>query len=495
MLLIPAGATIRRCSIPGSQRTALGCPGLPLDPALNLAPEDAKPELNESSQTSGSPPGLLQGVRVVDLTHYISGPYCTKLLATLGADVIKIERPGAGDPARQIGPFAKSRTSGRTGASSKGGRIPPAPLLERGDFFNRRDSRDRLESGAWFLYLNTAKKSVTLDLKSGPGPDILRRLVEASDILVENFSPGTLAKLGLDYGELHRVNPALVMTSISNFGQTGPYRDWKAAEINLYAAGGLMNITGEPDREPLKEGAPLAQLGAGQNAFVATVAALMYAEETGEGQRVDVSIAEYATNILENAVMQYSYSGQEFTRVGNRGYGRAAHGLYPCRDGYVGIIAAPDHRWPEVAKIMAREELGGPRYSTRHGRLVHADEVDALMLPWLLEHDKVEIFKAGQEHGLGFAYVASMEDILEMEQLVARDYFVELEHPVAGALRYPGPPIGAGLKLGGGGSDPGVDAWVHRRAPLLGEHTREVLAERLGYSEGEIAGFQARRVI
>jgi formyl-CoA transferase len=279
------------------------------------------------------------------------------------------------------------------------------------------------------------------------------------------------------------VNSALVMTSISNYGQTGPYRDYKAAEINLYAAGGLMSITGEPDQEPLKEGPPLAQLCAGQNAFVATMAALMYAEETGEGQHIDISIAESATNILENALMQYSYSGQEFTRVGNRGYGRAAWGIYPCRDGYVGVIAGPEHRWPEVADLMEREELADARFGSRQGRLVHADEVDALMLPWLLDHDKLEIFKAAQDRGLGFAFVASMEDILEMEQLIARDYFVELDHPVAGPLKYPGPP---GVPtLGHDGAGNGVSAWVHRRAPLLGEHTREVLVG-LGYTGREI---------
>ena len=193
-------------------------------------------------------------------------------------------------------------------------------------------------------------------------------LAGRADILVENFAPGTLDRLGIGYEELLRVNPALVITSISNFGQTGPYRDWHAAEANLYAMGGLMNITGEPDQEPLKEGAPLAQLGAGQNAFAATMAALMFAEETGEGQQIDVSIAEYATNILENALMQYSYSGQEYTRVGNRGYGRAAWGIYPSRDGHVGIIAGPDHRWPEVARIMEREELADPRFASRRGR-------------------------------------------------------------------------------------------------------------------------------
>ncbi len=398
--------------------------------------------------------GLLEGVRALDLTHYFAGPYCTRLLAGLGADTVKIERPPSGDPVRRLGPFAAHPGS----VGDPGGAAP-------------------VEDGAWHLYLNAGKRSLGLDIKAEQGRQTLLQLAERADLLVENFAPGTLDRLGLGYQDLRRVNPALVVTSISNFGQTGPYRDWRAAEVNLYAMGGLMNITGEPDQEPLKEGAPLAQLGAGQNAFVATMAALMYAEETGEGQHIDISIAEYATNILENAMMQYSYSGQEFTRVGNRGYGRAAWGIYPCRDGFVGVIAGPDHRWPEVARIMEREELAAPRFASRRGRQDNADEVDALMLPWLIDHDKVDIFKAGQDSGLGFSFVATMQDILEMEQLLARGYFVELEHPAAGTLRYPGAPIRPDAE----------DAWVFRRAPLFGEHTAAVLSEWLGFDDSRIS--------
>ena len=398
--------------------------------------------------------GLLEGVRALDLTHYFAGPYCTRLLAGLGADVVKVERPPLGDPLRGYGPFASRPVQARSAESD----VP-------------------MEDGAWHLYLNASKRSIGLDIKTEEGRETLLQLAARADVLVENHAPDTLDRLGLGYDELRRVNPGLVVTSISNFGQTGPYRDWKAAEVNLYAMGGLMNITGEPDREPLKEGVPLAQLGAGQNAFVATMAALMYAEETGEGQQVDISIAEYATNILENALMQYSYSGQEYTRVGNRGYGRAAWGIYPCRDGFVGIIAGPDHRWPEVARIMEREELADPRFASRRGRQDNADEVDALMLPWLIEHDKVDIFKAGQESGLGFSFVATVEDILEMEQLLARDYFVELEHPTAGGLRYPGAPISC---------EPDANAWVFDRAPLYAEHTAQVLSDWLGFDAARL---------
>ena len=322
-----------------------------------------------------------------------------------------------------------------------------------------------------------------MDLKTPQGYEALVKLIQSADILIENFAPGVMDRLGLSYKHLQSNNPKLVMTSISNFGQSGPYKNWKASEINLYAAGGLMNITGEPEEEPLKEGAPLAQLGAGQNAMVATLSALAYAEDYGEGQHIDISIAEYATNILENALMQYSYSGVEYSRVGNRGYGRAAWGIYPCQDGYVGIIAGPDQRWPQVSRIMDREELADPRFESRQGRLINADEVDALMLPWLLEHDKVDIFKAGQDEGLGFAYVASMQDILEMEQLEARDYFVTIDHPRAGKLKYPGAPISP--QLNNGSSSGRNSAWVYRPAPLLGEHSIELLGQ-LGYSVNEI---------
>ena len=406
--------------------------------------------------------GLLEGVKVLDLTRYIAGPYCTRLMAGLGADVVKLERPPGGDPVRSLGPFASR----------------PHVYRDYGD--------DPVEDGAWHLYLNAGKRSVSLDLKTTEGLNLVLELVARADILVENFAPGTLNRLGLGYESLQAVNPALVVTSISNFGQTGPYRDWRGTEANLYAVGGLMNITGEPDQEPLKEGAPLAQLGAGQNAFAATMAGLMYAEENGEGQQIDVSIAEYATNILENALMQYSYSGQEYTRVGNRGYGRAAWGIYPCQDGHVGIIAGPDHRWPEVASIMEREELADPRFASRRGRQENADEIDALMLPWLIDHDKMDIFKAGQESGLGFSFVATMKDILEMEQLLARGYFVRLEHPLAGELAYPGAPIAC---------EPGAEAWVFQRAPLFGEHTAPVLSDWLDCDPARLDGAAASGAI
>ena len=378
-------------------------------------------------------PGLLEGVKVIDLSRYFSGPYCTKLFATLGAEVIKIESPSNGDPIRRYGPFASEAAT--------------------------------IDSGAWFLYLNTSKQSVTLDIKSDQGREILKDLIKSADILVENFSPNTIDGLGLSYDELHELNPQLVVTSISNYGQTGPYKDWKGTELNLYATGGLMNITGEPEDTPLKEGAPLAQLGTGQNAFVASMTALMYAEETGLGQHIDIAIAEYATNVLENALMQYSYSGQEYSRVGNRGYGRAAWGIYPCKDGFVGVIAGPEHRWSAMAELMDEPRLAEKKYTERSGRQIYAEEIEALMEPWLMSHNKQEIFEKAQELGLAFAFVATPEDILNWEHLDNRGYLPEISHPEAGSYKYAGAAFQA----------VGIEAeW--QRAPVLGEHNDEVLS-------------------
>ena len=397
-------------------------------------------------------PGFLEGLRVLDLSHWVAGPYATRLMATQGAEVIKIERPDGGDPARRVSPFA--------------GGIP------------------NLNAGALHLYLNSSKKSVTLDIRTETGKKILRELVEWAEVVVESFHPRVLPALGLDYESLSTLKPSLVMASISNFGQTGPYRDHSAKEINLYAAGGLMYITGDPDREPLQMAARLAQYGAGQNAFAGTLSALWHRDSTGEGQHVDVAISEYLATILENALSMYSYAGANFQRTGNRGYGRAAWGPYPCRNGYVGVIAGPDHKWPEMAELMGVPELGDPKFDDRVGRGANADELDSLMLPWLMSHDKRDIFERAQNRGLAFSYVATPEDILGWEHLESRDYFVEVDHADAGTLRHPSGPFRTDE----------MD-WRLEPAPSLGEHNREVICGLLGYLASDLVRLRGMGVI
>ena len=218
----------------------------------------------------------LEGVKVLDLTHHIAGPYCTKLLADFGAEVVKVERPG-GDPARRMAPFHHDEIN--------------------------------LEKSLVFAYLNTNKQSVTLNLKTEKGLQVLKSLVEESDVLVENFAPRVMPSLGLDYETLQKINPRLVLTSISNFGQTGPYRDFLAADIVEYAMGGLMYIFGAYDREPLKHAFNQAQFKAGTDAASATLMAMYHQRLTGDGQRVDVSIQEAVATGLRDVVNNFTYSG------------------------------------------------------------------------------------------------------------------------------------------------------------------------------------------
>ncbi|MFC1940266.1 CaiB/BaiF CoA transferase family protein [Chloroflexota bacterium] len=394
----------------------------------------------------------LEGIRVLDLTHYVAGPYCTKIFAGLGAEVLKIERPGSGDGARIIGPFLKDEPN--------------------------------QETSALFLYLNTGKKSITLDLKTETGVQIVKTLIKDTDIVVENFRPGVMARLGLDYEVLRKINPGLLMTSISNFGQTGPYRDFKANELVEYAFTGLMYTTGDPDREPLKTAGKVTLYHAGTHAFIGTLVALLYKEAAGEGQYVDVSIHQCVTCPMGNIIVPYLSQGILVKRDGNYGYSRAAWGPYQCRDGYVGVLAGPDHRWPMLAKLVGRPELADAKYATRAARVTYRDEIDAIISPWLMEHDKRDIYHAAQALGMTFSYVATMQDLRESNQLKARGFFVDIEHPQAGKLTYPGAPF----KMS-------ETPWQASRAPLLGENNGEIYRQRLGLSKEELVRLRQAKVI
>lgn len=380
----------------------------------------------------------LQGVRVLDLTHHVAGPYCTKLLADFGADVIKVERPG-GDPARRLPPFAAD---------------DPHP-----------------ERSLLFAYLNTSKKSVTLDLKTPTGRSLFHRLLADADILVENFAPRVMPSLGLDYESLSSINPTLVMVSISNFGQFGPYRDYKAADIVHYALGGLMYIFGSADREPLKHALRQTQFKAGVNAATAALIGWYHQQFTGESQRIDISIQECVTSALRDTTSLYTYAGS--TRQRQPAYtGDMPRSPVPTQDGYIVPIhfgGAVD--WDGVADFIGAPALKDDAFATPESRFDNAEALQKALEDGMKQWRKFDLMReAHKKRGHIYGVVHSPAEALASEQYGARGYFTNIEHPVIGDAVYPGAPFIMS-----------ETPWnAETPAPLLGEHNREIFCDRLG---------------
>ena len=332
--------------------------------------------------------GALEGLRVLDLSEDISGPYCAKLLADYGAEVIKVERPGVGDAARRVGPFP--------------------------------NDEPHLEKSGLFLYLNTNKKGITLNLEDRSGQVILKSLVQQADVLVQNYEPPFLDKLGLRYEDLERVNPGLIMASISCFGQTGPYRDYKGSEMVALALGGLMYMTGAPDREPLKGAGSQAEYQAGLNAAVATMTAVYFREATGQGQHIDVSVVEVVASLLEAAVLNHEYNGTIRGRAGARHHSSYPSTILPCRDSYVHAHASTD--WEAFSRFMEAPGLLAPKFEGAHR--LYADEMDELMLPWLMAHNADDIFHSAQTWRFPFAKVLNIDEMLDDVQYQDRGFWV-----------------------------------------------------------------------
>lgn len=400
----------------------------------------------------------LSDVKVLDLTWHIAGPYCTKMFADLGADVVKVEKPGEGDPARRMGPFFK-------------------------------DDRHPEKSGL-FLHLNTNKRGITLNLKSETGKTIFKKLVKDVDILVENFSPRVMPSLGLDYETLEKINPKIVMTSISNFGQTGPYRDFKATEIVEFAMGGEMYSHGLPEREPIRLAGNLIQYQAGTVAAVATMGAFYVSSKQGFGQHVDVSIMETQAGTIDRRatfILGYAYGGvvtnrwpppQESVKM-ILGPG----GIYPCKDGFFHVLCLP--QWfPKFLAMMGKPELkDDPRFQNIFNT-EYQGEFDAMWYDWIIEHTKEELFNLALEHGVAAAPVSTSEDLVKSPHLEAREYFVEIDHPMTGEVKYPGAPFRMA-----------ETPWqVRRPAPMLGQHNEEIYGQ-LGYTKEDLVNLRETGVI
>ncbi len=407
-------------------------------------------------------PGALQGLRVLDLSEE-NGQFCTKLMADMGADVIKIEPP-SGDPVRRIGPFYHDE--------------------------------EALEKSLYWFVLNTSKRGLTLDITTPRGAELLRQLVATADFVVESFSPGTLDRLGLGYAALTQIRPDLILTSITNYGQSGPYRDYVGTDLDILGMSGTLFLCGDPDRSPTRVNASQAPIYAGIQAYVGSLLAHYHRLESGEGQWVDVSMQECATLLHYSQIVWNAY-GLVMPRLGDRlqvAPGAVVRYCFPCQDGYVQAI--PQLTWSTFVPWMDEHgmagDLTGPEWEERLQTLVsdweqeHIDYSEEIIANFLAGFTKRELYEEGQRRSQFVYPVYNARDSLEDTQLHHREYFVPVQHAeLEATLTYPGAP----WKLSG-------TPWrLRRRAPLLGEHTADILGGDLGLEASALISLRQEGVI
>jgi len=396
----------------------------------------------------------LHGLRVVDLTAGVSGPYCTKLLAGLGAEVVKIEPPG-GEVGRRAGPFPGDR---------------PHP-----------------ERSGRFLHLNTGKLGVTLNVETSTGRRLLDRLLADADVVVLDGPPRRLSERALGPATLARAHPHLIITAISPFGRSGPYRDFAASEIVLYALGGYLILTGEPDKPPIKAYGSQIEYQTGLQAAVGTLVALRAARHQGAPMPIlDVAGYEAATFVLGGPPQVAAVQGEDLRRNGTRLIGLGEHHPYPstlrpCQGGYVHAHSNNRH-WDLIAALMEEPRLAAPHLLAAPTR--HADEIDALMDGWLADKDKFEIVRQAQEMRVPFTEVMTPAEVLAEPHYEERGFWATVEHPEADGLRQPGPPVRLERT-----------PWETRRAPLLGEHNEAIYCGRLGLGRAMLPQLRAAGVL
>ena len=394
---------------------------------------------------AGQPAGPLAGVKVLDLTQIMAGPMCTLLLADLGADVIKIERPGSGDDTRRMG-----------------------TLLPNG-------------FSAGFLALNRNKRSIALDLRSDDGKAVFRRMAETADVVVENFRPGVMERLELGYAALSAINPRLVYASISGFGGTGPYRSRGGFDLVAQGMSGLMSITGFPGGPPAKVGVPITDIGAGSFTAFGILAAYIHARRTGQGQQVDASLLEagIAYTVWESS--EYFAAGVVPGPLGSAHRVNAPYQALRTADGYINIGAASQPTWEQFCRAIGQEALiDDPRYREPNDRKARETELAELLESILSEHTTDYWMAQLDAAGVVAGPIYDMAQVYADEQAQAREMLVTLDDAELGQLRN----IGIPVKLS---ATPGR---IRRRAPALGEHTRRILQEH-GYGDGEIEALLA----
>lgn len=390
----------------------------------------------------------LEGVKVLELTHVVSGPVCGMILGDLGAEIIKVERPGAGE------------------------------------FY--REQALKNEDGISLVYpsYNRNKKDVTLNYKEERGKELLLKLVKWCDILIENLRPGLLTKMGLGYEDLKKINPKLIMVSISGFGQTGPYAMKPAYDMTISAISGFMSLNG-PEGQPTKTGPAVSDFLSGIYGALGALAALRNCEKTGEGQHIDVSMMECAVSILDAFFAQSQFTGVEPTSMGNRRANYAPVNAFKVKDGSVYVASSLQKHWEALAKLMNREDLlGDPKYADSNERKKNEDELEAIVEEWTLSLNSAELTEMLEKVGIPCAPIQTINQVRNDPHIKARNSIMEFDYPGLGSYPVPSlPPRFSTMEI------------QTMRAPLLGEHNDEVFGTLLGCSDEELKSLRESEII
>ena len=394
--------------------------------------------------------GALAGIRVLDLTRVLAGPYCTMFLGDLGAEVVKIEQPGVGDDTRGWGPpFAGGES-------------------------------------AYFLCTNRNKKSVTVDLKSADGIELVRELSERADVLIENFRPGALDRMGLGEKALRAANPKLIYASLSGFGADGPMAGVPGYDLIVQAWGGLMSITGAPESGPLKVGVAIIDLVAGLMLGKAIVAALYAREKIGVGQKIDTSLLEAEVATLINAGSNYLVAGQIPSRWGNAHPSIVPYQSFQTSDGYLVLGAASEPIWKRLGPALNRAELtDDPRFAKNADRVAHRQELIAILAELFMTRTTAQWVAALTQADIPCAPVQTVDQVFAAPQVLHRNMLVEVEHPSAGTVKLAGIPVKFSA----------TPASVRLPPPLLGQHNEEILASWLGMDSTTINELKRKNAI